>query len=67
MDLTQLTIKAGGIVSKSKLTRPAKLQMLTWLENEATEAQVKAFLLDGAIVKLDKQAEEIVNARFESL
>ena len=67
MDLTQLMIKAGGIVTKSKLTRPAKLQMLTWLENEATETQVKAFLLDGAIVKLDKQAEEIVNARFENL
>jgi hypothetical protein len=39
--------------------------MLTWLENEATEAQLKAFLLDGQIVHLDEQAEEIVNTRFD--
>jgi len=66
MDLTQLTIIAGSIVTESKLSKPAKLQMLTWLENEATEAQLKAFLMDGAIIQLDEQAEQIVNDRFET-
>ena len=66
MDLTQLTIIAGSIVTESKLSKPAKLQMLTWLENEATEAQLKAFLMDGAIIQLDEQAEQIVNDRFEN-
>jgi len=66
MDLNTLKIVAGDVVTQSKLSNPAKLQMLTWLENEATEGQVKAFLLDGAIVQLDEQSEEIVNARFEA-
>jgi hypothetical protein len=59
-----LQIFSGSIVTESKLSKPAKLQMLTWLEHEATEAQLKAFILDGSITKLDKQAEQIVNDRF---
>ena len=64
MDLIDLKIIAGDIVTRSELTKPAKLQLLEWLQNEATEGQIKAFLLDGAIVHLDEQAEEIVNTRF---
>jgi len=66
MDLTNLMIIAGDIVTESKLSNQAKLQLLTWLENEATEPQLKAFLMDGQIVHLDEQAAEIVNARFET-
>ena len=40
--------------------------MLNWLKTEASGSQVKAFLLDGGIVHLDEQAEEIVNARFDN-
>jgi hypothetical protein len=61
-----LQIFSGSIVTESKLSKPAKLQMLTWLQHEATEAQLKAFILDGSITKLDKQAEQIVNDRFEN-
>jgi len=64
MNDNQLKILAGEIVVKSKLTKPAKLQLLNYLQKEATESQVKAFLLDGEIVNLDNQAEEIVNERF---
>ena len=62
----QLHLIAGQIVVESTLTNPAKLQFLNWIQKEATEAQVKAFLLDGCITNLDDQAEEIVNARFEA-
>jgi len=65
MNNVQLKILAGEIVVRSKLTKPAKLQLLNYLQKEATEAQVKAFLLDGEIVSLDEHAEEIVNERFE--
>jgi len=64
METNTLKILAGDIVTKSELTRPAKLQLLNWLQNEATEVQIKAMLLDGQIVHLDEQAEEIVNIRF---
>jgi len=62
---TKLRILAGHIVTESKLSKTAKLQMLEFIK-VATDAQVKALLLDGRIVSLDDQAEEIVNARFEA-
>lgn len=51
---------------ESKLSKEAKLQLINFIQNESTDAQVKALLLDGEITQLDKQSEEIVNARFES-
>ncbi len=62
----KLRIFAGQIVMESKMSTPTKLQLLPWLQSEATDSQVKAFLLDGKIVQLDDQAEEVVNDRFES-
>lgn len=60
-----LKIFAGLIVTESKMTKASKLQLLNFIQNEATIPQIKALLLDGEIVNLDKQAEEIVNSRFE--
>jgi hypothetical protein len=65
MDKKELTLLSGIIVTESELSKSAKLQLLNWLQKEASEAQIKAFLLDGKITKLDEQAEEIVNERFE--
>jgi len=62
----ELHIIAGSIVVESKLSKLSKSQLLNWIQTEATEAQIKALLLDGAITDLDDQAEEIVNARFEA-
>jgi hypothetical protein len=64
MDLTQLMILSGSIVTESNLSKSAKLQIFNWIQSEATEAQLKAFLLDGSISNLDEQAVEIVNDRF---
>jgi hypothetical protein len=61
----KLFIHAGALVVESKLSGQAKLQLINWLKKEATEAQVKAFLLDGKVTFLDEQAEEVVNDRFE--
>ena len=61
----QLRILAGEMVVGSKLSKAAKLQMINFIQKEATDAQVKVLLMDGEIVQLDKQAEEIVNDRFD--
>jgi len=62
----QLRIIAGAIVTESKLSKGAKTQLLNFIQNEATDVQVKALLLDGKIVtKIDEQTEGIINDRFE--
>jgi len=60
----KLKVATAFAVTKSKMTNEAKLQLLKFIRSEATEAQLKALLLDGEIVILDEQAEEIVNSRF---
>jgi len=66
MDKKDLQLFAGRVVVESKISKPAKLQLLNWLQNEATEAQIKSMLLDGEpFAKLDEQSIEIVNKRFE--
>ncbi len=62
----QLRLIAGAIVTESKLSKGAKLQLLNFIQNEATDIQVKALLLDGEILtNIDKQTEQIINDRFK--
>jgi len=61
----QLRLVAADIVVSSEMTKAAKLQMLNFIKEDASDAQVKALLMDGKIVQLDEQAEEIVNERFK--
>ena len=63
---TNLKIVAGYVVSESKMTKATKIQLLNFIKKEATIPQVKALLMDGEIVSLDKEAEKIVNVRFEN-
>jgi len=60
----KLKVATAFAVTKSKMSSEAKLQLLKFIHSEATEAQLKALLLDGEIVALDEQSEEIVNSRF---
>ena len=62
----QLRLLAGEIIVESEMTKASKLQLLNFIKEDATDAQVKALLMDGKIVQLDEQAEEIVNDRFNS-
>lgn len=60
-----LKLFAGRIITNSKLTKESKLQLLNFIQYEATDFQIKAFLMDGKITKLNEEAEGIVNERFE--
>jgi len=62
----QLRLLAAKIVVESKMSKGAKLQLLNFIKEEASDAQVKALLMDGKIVQLDEQTEEIVNDRFDN-
>lgn len=61
----QLRIIAGQMIVESKLSKMSKMQLLNFIKEEASDAQIKALLMDGKICRLDEQAEQIVNDRFE--
>jgi len=65
MDSKELKILTGSVITKSKLSKAARLQLLNFVESEATDYQVMALLLDGKILILDEQAEQIVEDRFK--
>jgi len=64
MDTKKLKLYAGTTVKESKMSVPAKIQMFQFIK-EASDAQIKALLMDGKITRLDEQAEQIVNDRFK--
>jgi len=62
----QLRILCGAVVAESKLSKEAKLQLLNFIQKEATDIQIKALLLDGKILtRIDEHTEEIISDRFE--
>jgi hypothetical protein len=66
MNTNLLKLFGGHMIANSKLSESAKLQLLNYIE-EADEYQVKAFLLDGELMREPKDivCEEIVDQRFE--
>lgn len=61
----ELRVIAGAIITESKLSKEAKLQLLEFVQHEATDVQVKALLLDGKVLSsINKETEEIISARF---
>jgi len=60
----QLRLVAGYKVVTSSASNKVKEQLLKFIKEDATDCQIKALLMDGRIVQLDEQAEEIVNDRF---
>jgi hypothetical protein len=62
----KLRLFAGAVIAESGMSKQAKLQLLNFVKEEASDSQVKALLMDGKIVDLDEQAEEIVNDRFKN-
>jgi len=55
-------LRVAGATAPSKV----KTQLIDFIKEDATDYQIKAFLMDGRIYKLDEQAEEIVEDRFMS-
>jgi len=66
MESKDLKIAAGSIIAGSKISKAAKLQLLDFIQSEATDHQIMALLLDGKVVKLDEQAEQVVEDRFNN-
>lgn len=64
--MDELRVTAAYFIKESNMTKASKLQLMNFLENEATDAQVMALLLDGKVQQLDEQAEEIVYDRFDA-
>ncbi len=61
----ELKLMAAYMVKESALTKGAKLQLINFIQNEASEIQIKGLLLDGEILgDLDEQATEILEQRF---
>lgn len=67
MDKKQLSIICAGTIIESNLPKESKLQMLTFIKEEASETQLKTLLMDSKIVSnIDEITEEIINDRFEN-
>ena len=64
--MDQLRVTAAYFIKESDMTKSAKLQLMNFLENEATDAQVMALLLDGKVQVLDEMAETIVYDRWDA-
>ena len=56
---------AAEIVVSSKLPTSVKRQFVNFIKEADSDAQVKALLMDGEIYKLDEEAEELINQRWE--
>jgi hypothetical protein len=64
--MDRLRVLAAYFIKESDMTKAAKLQLMNFLENEATDAQVMALMLDGEVQKLDEMAEQIVYDRWDA-
>ena len=64
--MDELRVTAAYFVKESGLSKAAKLQIMNFLQNEATDAQVMALLLDGEVQTLDEMAEQIVYDRWDA-
>jgi hypothetical protein len=67
MNVNLLKIFSGHIIATSEMSSSAKKQLLNYVQ-EGTEYQVKAFLLDGEIMRDpdDLVCKEIIDQRFYS-
>lgn len=65
MTTKELKSLAGSIVMESEYSDSAKKQLLNFILNEASEHQIKALILDGDIERLDEQASNLVDKRFD--
>jgi len=65
METNLLKLFAGNVIVQSQLEQEVKHQMLNFIEG-ATEHQIKAFLVDGEIIRdpVDLVAYEIIDMRY---
>ncbi len=66
MDSKSLKIGAGVLITDSELSKDSKIQLLNFIQSEATDEQVMALMMDGKIISLDEQSGEIIRDRWEA-
>lgn len=68
MDTKILRLAAGAVITdNTKMSKQAKHQMLEFIQHEASDVQIKGLLMDGKVpIDFDKDAEKILNMRFEN-
>jgi hypothetical protein len=64
MDNNQLKLISALVVKESKLPKDAKLQLLNFIQNEATKHQLMVLLMDGKIDKIDENKKVIIEQKF---
>ena len=65
METTELKKLASIFISESKLSESTKKQFFEFINNEATDIQIKSLLLDGKINKVDEQGKALLEKRFK--
>ena len=63
----ELKLFAAESVRDSKMTKAAKIQLMNFIEHDATDAQIKALIMDGKVTQLDELAEQVVQDRWAAL
>ena len=66
MKTKDLKLTSASYVIESKMSKSAKLQMLNFIQNEASDYQLMALLLDGKIIELNEQEKKRIKIRFEN-
>jgi len=63
----ELKLFAAESVVGSRLSKAAKLQLINFIEHDASDAQIKALIMDGKVTQLDELAEQVVHDRWTAL
>lgn len=64
MDKRELQLVSMALIEESNKSKLSKLQLLNFIM-EASELQLKSFILDEKIVTIDEHCEEIITNRFK--
>jgi hypothetical protein len=66
MDKKTLQLYSIYLVAESNKSKQAKIQLLRFIENDATEHQLMSFILDDQIIKTDELSEHVIEDRFKA-
>ena len=56
---------SGLVVTESKLPKDAKQSILNFIQNEASDLQLMALLLDGKVTTVSETSAPIIKERFK--
>ena len=65
MEKKDLQLISFAVVVESQLPKAAKTQLINFIK-EASDIQLKVFLMDGEIISVDANVEQIITERFNA-